>query len=370
MRWQKAEGKITLWGTVRDGRGRLAIPAARLVRLHRVRRHGFTMIELLAVISVIGVLIGLLLPAVQAAREHARRTQCESNLYQLGLALRNYEMAHTVLPPGTVEPSGPVENTPLGFQQSWLMAIQPWLDPPLGAQIRYDQSVYAPANLLILLKAQPRERYTGVLQCPSDRDSIGTDYAACHDDRDKPIDEDDHGVFFRNSGIRSLDIPDGLAHTIFLGEKRFYPPEWGWMSGTRANLRTVGVPLPTKSQSESSESNDYLGQFESWGQPYAAEQFLSLIRPDLVSHWDENHPEALLEGPVALTDAEAIKKIQELAKVPPGKPIIGGFGSYHSGVVNFLFGDLSVRGISIYIDNRLYRSLGHRADGEGLGATF
>lgn len=368
MRRQKLEAKITLWGTVGDGRGgRLAIPAARFVRLHRVRRHGFTMIELLAVISVIGVVIGLLLPAVQAAREHARRTQCESNLYQLGLALRNYEMAHTVLPPGTVEPSGPVENTPLGFQQSWLMAIQPWLDPPLGAQIRYDQSVYAPANLLILLMTQ---RYTSVLQCPSDIDRIGTDYAACHDDRDKPIDEDDHGVFFRNSRIRSLDIPDGLSYTIFLGEKRFYPPEWSWMSGTRANLRTVGVPLPTKLDYESRRSTKYPGEFWSLAGPDATEQFLSLIRPDLVSHWDENHPEALLEGPVALTDAEAVKKIQELAKVPPGKPIIGGFGAYHSGVVNFLFGDLSVRRISIYIDNRLYRSLGHRSDGEGLGPTF
>src|SRR5213595_2104408 len=88
-------------------------------------RGGFTLIELLVVIAIIAVLIALLLPAVQQAREAARRTQCKSNLKQIGLALQNYHEAFQTFPPGYIATSDITRTTP-GW--SWCSMILPILD--------------------------------------------------------------------------------------------------------------------------------------------------------------------------------------------------------------------------------------------------
>src|SRR5215207_2473001 len=87
-------------------------------------RGGFTLVELLVVIAIIGVLVALLLPAIQAAREAARRAQCQNNLKQIGLACLNYESARRVLPYGNM-----ISNSTGGtFHSGWTIEILPYVE--------------------------------------------------------------------------------------------------------------------------------------------------------------------------------------------------------------------------------------------------
>jgi prepilin-type N-terminal cleavage/methylation domain-containing protein len=131
--------------------------------------HGFTIVELLVVIAIIGVLMSLLLPAVQAAREAARRIQCQNNLKQLGLALHNYHDTLKRLPPGGIIQKNPNPNItfgefdPLGGKMfGWIVLILPYMEQgPL-----YDQF-----DFKVSILNQPQEPQTAVLEtllCPSD----------------------------------------------------------------------------------------------------------------------------------------------------------------------------------------------------------
>ncbi|HWT81537.1 MAG TPA: DUF1559 domain-containing protein, partial [Candidatus Methylomirabilis sp.] len=86
------------------------------------------MIELLVVIAIISVLIALLLPAVQSAREAARRAQCVNNLMQYGIALQSYDSAHEILPPGVVSLTGPVLDQPKGYGFGWMTQVLPYFE--------------------------------------------------------------------------------------------------------------------------------------------------------------------------------------------------------------------------------------------------
>ncbi len=108
--------------------------------MKRPHRAAFTLVELLVVIAIIGILIALLLPAVQAAREAARRVSCSNNLVQLSIAMQNYEMANEALPPGVTDPVSPVLSTPVGMHHGWLIHLLPFLEQKNAyAQARFLQ---------------------------------------------------------------------------------------------------------------------------------------------------------------------------------------------------------------------------------------
>jgi prepilin-type N-terminal cleavage/methylation domain-containing protein/prepilin-type processing-associated H-X9-DG protein len=238
-----------------------------------VRRGGFTLIELLVVIAIIGVLVGLLLPAVQSAREAARRAQCTNNLKQLGLALLNYESAIGAFPPayvgdpravgsafGVDYPDGNINTLP-GF--AWGTLILPQMEQaPLYAAFNLGLPCWAPHNataatttLSLFLCPSVTDsqdpfalhRYTngdsggpndggefsprivfgrshyvtnaGINQPWGRTTAYSYDFDVAEPIANSPRPHVIDGPFYRNSRIRVAQVRDGLSNTVFLGEK-------------------------------------------------------------------------------------------------------------------------------------------------------
>ena len=197
------------------------------------------------VIAIIAVLVVLLLPAVQSAREAARRSQCFNNLMQLAISLQNYEGSYEMFPPGVVNETGPVLDQPKGYGFGWLVRILPYCEM---------RNTYNHFNLAASVYDTPnsttRTTLVRTFLCPTDngiaRTPTGvvlTNYAGCHDGSETPIDSTNNGVFIRNRALRYEDIPDGSSNTVFLGEKVNDGKGEGWASGTRASLRNTGTML-------------------------------------------------------------------------------------------------------------------------------
>jgi prepilin-type N-terminal cleavage/methylation domain-containing protein len=202
-------------------------------------RRGFTLIELLVVLALIGVLLGLLLPAVQRVREAAARLQSQNNLQQLGLALHHYHDAAGRFPPANIGQPGTDPETldaPPGW--AWGTFLLPYLEQGnLYQQLKLDLPCWHPANadlvkteLKVFLNPgapnhggpMPVKDASGTVRAVFGRShyvaNVGQDepwgYAPPLRDWSRVA----TGPFYRNSRVRMADVTDGLSHTVFLGE--------------------------------------------------------------------------------------------------------------------------------------------------------
>lgn len=225
------------------------------------QRRGMTLIELLVVIAILSMLVALLLPAVQQAREAARRTQCRNNLKQIGLALHNYHDTHRALPlgycAGMAYVDGAVDTAP-GW--SWATYILPQLDQgPLYNQFNWTVTPLAVAAI---------QKNVQVYLCPTDVVSGGTyavpdkggatvaqaagfSYAGvCGSDAVSPEDKTGDGLLFRNSSVRMADITDGTSQTIAIGERSFCISHGIWAAAVNAGTITPGPQNPRAGSNE------------------------------------------------------------------------------------------------------------------------
>ena len=301
-------------------------------------KRGFTIIELLVVIAIIAVLVSLLLPAVQQAREAARRTACKNNLKQLALAMHNYESTYQVFPPGYIHRFGPIgspEELANHAGLAWGAMLLPNLDQAsLFAEFDSRVPIWDSVNL------EPREVFLQVFLCPSDTYSEGTfvvrddsvdpveqyagaSYAANWGPSDALVNLDDtplqsQGVFYRNSSTRVRDISDGLSNTLAIGERTNGPIPRGTTGGGHAVFETAW-PAAVREITDYTDDHGHMVLFET--------QF----RPNQPGGDDK------------------------------------GLSAPHAGMAQFAYCDGSVHALSENIDAGVYNALGTRAGGEIVG---
>jgi prepilin-type N-terminal cleavage/methylation domain-containing protein len=289
-----------------------------------MKRRAFTLVELLVVIAIIGVLVALLLPAVQAAREAANRSSCSNNLKQIGIAIHNHHDTYKILPSGGNTWDVPPDFTANGSPEiaprqrcGWAYQILPFMEQATlwkGA----GQSVLADKQRAIIAAAIPG------LYCPSRRGAKAhpptaswytgitgtfahgqTDYAACQGTGSNgaivQTNADQTGNVFGFAGVT-----DGLSNTMFIGEKRL-------------NIQLLGQY----------QSDDNEGYSSGWDH-------------DVIRHCN-----TVPGRDFAATSGDGGQR----------------FGSSHPGLFQGLFGDGSVRSVSFVINLATFQAIGGRNDG-------
>ncbi|WP_425615646.1 DUF1559 domain-containing protein [Anatilimnocola sp. NA78] len=296
------------------------------------QQRAFTLVELLVVIAIIGVLVALLLPAVQAAREAARRTQCSNNLRQIGIGMHNYHDTNGSFPFGWSNRG-----------QGWSACVLPFVEQaPLWNTLQWAEGNNWDTD------NTPNERAAGTLiktyRCPSaaipehvNNQGIPLRVPACYRgvasstaDSDDPstsavgryLEQTDlEGIFFGDSKIGFKNITDGTSNTVMVGECYW---ETFSQDGNQMDFWYIGSPQADPWPGSSTEFSEFVG---STGVPINARK-------------------------VASTSGY----VKELS-----------FSSFHPAGTLFSFGDASVRYITYSIDAATYKALGSRDGGEVLG---
>ncbi len=205
------------------------------------RQRGFTLVELLVVIAIIGILIALLLPAVQAAREAARRINCTNNLKQVGLALHIHHDSLRHLPSGWVSNTG--VNGPTGW--GWAAAILPHMEQAAFAEETIDQEQVISYSTATISNLAALKTSFNAFRCPSDKGreastiagmEVGTNnYVGVHGGYpststypagttllsllNSSTPQNGNGTFYHNSRKSFRDMRDGTSNTLVVGER-------------------------------------------------------------------------------------------------------------------------------------------------------
>ena len=246
----------------------------------RTGRRAMTLIELLVVIALIGVLVGLLLPAVQKVREAASRISCQNNLHQIGLALHQYHDTQGSFPAGYIS-TGPATATttpgganrlidrfrprPTGVNTApgwgWAALLLPYLEQDnLLRQFHLELPVEDAAN------GPGRTTLLSVYTCPSDRQTgvftvfdelkgnpLGTaatnSYTACYGEWGPVLEDPGTGLFARNSHHAFKDITDGLSTTLAIGERGSFFAQSPWVGAFSSGSCRTTPDAPVYSSS-------------------------------------------------------------------------------------------------------------------------